>query len=114
MHLVASENTIAKTRRESLHLGFNSIRHVNTAVEWNVAVDPERMLSGWSSSFIKQTLLRDEYKWLLRNFPLRHVGFRRCDFIHRAADMHRAGAAARFRFPRTVFTQRVIDFEKCR
>ncbi len=101
---MTSENTIAKTRSESLDLGFNSIRHINAAVEWNVAVDPELMLFGWSSSFVKQTLLRDEYKWSLRNLPLRHVAFRRCNFIDRATEMNRAGVAASFRFPRNRLT----------
>src|SRR6266550_4566790 len=46
--------------------------------------------------------------------PPVQIAFRRCNFIQRAAEMDRAGAAASLRFPRNWFTQSVIDFENSR
>src|ERR1041385_4025596 len=76
-----------------------------------MTIGPERMLSAWCSSFIKQTLLCNQRKRTLGNFSARNAAFRRCDFINAAAEMNRARPTARFCCPRNWFTQRIIDFE---
>ena len=81
-HLVAGEDAIAKTGRESLDLRFDLIRHIRAAVERNMTVRPERVLATRRSRFIEQTLLRDQHKRTLGNFSARNLAFRRRNFVH--------------------------------
>ena len=111
---MAGENAIAETGSESLDLRFNVLRHIDVAVEWNMAVRPERVLTTRRARFIEQTLLRDQHKRALGNFSARNLAFRRRDFIDAAAEMNCACATAGFRFPWDRLTQRIIDFENSR
>ena len=113
-HLVAGEDAIAKTGSESLDLRFDLIRHIRAAVEWNMAVRPERVLTTRRSRFIEQTLLRDQHKRALGNFSAHNLAFRRRNFVHAAAEMNCACATAGFGFPWDRLTQRIIDFENSR
>src|ERR1043166_6522757 len=110
-NLVTSKNAIAKTGSETLDLRFDAIRHVDVTTKGNVAVGPQRMLSAWRPSFIKQTLLRNQRKRSLRNFPARHVAFGSSHLMHRASEMNCAGATAGFRFPRDWSAQGIVNFE---
>ena len=80
-HLVAGEDAIAKTGRESLDLRFDLIRHIRAAAERNMAVRPERVLTARRSRFIEQTLLRDQHERALGNFSAHNLAFRRRDFV---------------------------------
>ena len=99
-HFVAREDAIAKTGSESLDLRLNALRHVDLAVEWNMAVCPERVLPARGASFVKKALLRDQHKRAFGNFPARNVALSCGDFIDAASEMNCAGAAACFGFPR--------------
>src|SRR5512132_2401274 len=108
---MAGQNTIAKTGSESLDLRLDALRHVELAVEGNMAVRPERVLTTRRSRFIEQTLLRDQHERALGNFSAQNFAFRRRNFIDCAAEMNCACATAGFRFPWDRLTQRIIDFE---
>ena len=111
---MAGENAIAETGSESLDLRFNALRHIDLAVEWNMAVRPERVLTTRRARFIEQTLLRDQHKRAFGNFSPRNVALSCGDFIDATSEMNCAGATAGFRFPRDRLTQRIIDFENSR
>src|SRR5213082_4262992 len=96
---MAGQNTIAKTRRESLNLRFNLIRHIRAAVERNMAVRPERVLTTRRARFIEQTLLRDQHERALGNFSTRNLAFRRRDFVNAPTEMNCSCATASFGFP---------------
>ncbi len=97
---MAREDAIAKTGSESLDLRFNTLRHVDLAIEWNMAVCPKRVLPARGASFVKKTLLRDQHKRTFGNFPERNVALSCGDFIDAASKMNCAGMAAGFGFPR--------------
>ena len=113
-HFVAGENAIAKTGRESLNLRFDLIRHIRTAVEWNMAVRPERVLTTRRARFIEETLLRDQHERALGNFSTHNLAFRRRNFVYAATEMNCSCATANFGFPWDRLTQRIIDFENSR
>src|SRR5207253_7805530 len=121
---VAPENAIAETGGEPFDLRFDPLRHVDLVRRWtdsrwraterNVAIRPKCVLSARRARFVKQTLLRHQHKWTLRDFAARNVALGIGNFFNRAAEMNGAGAAAPFRFPRNRRRQRVIDFENSR
>src|SRR5437763_964393 len=111
---MAGQNTIAKTRRESLNLRFDLIRHIRAAVERNMAVRPERVPTTRRARFIKQTLLRDQHERALGNFSVCNVAFRHRNFVNAAADMNCACATTGFGFPRNRSTQRIINLKNSR
>ena len=82
---VTGQNAIAKTRRESLDLPFDPLRHVDVASERHVSVGPERIFAGGRACGVEETLLRNEHKRTLRNFSARNVAFSHGDFIECAA-----------------------------
>jgi len=67
---MAGENAIAETRRESLDLAVDSIGDVQLAIEWNMAISPERMLTVRRACFIEQTLLRHQHERAFRDFSV--------------------------------------------
>ena len=113
-HFVAGEDAIAKTGSESLDLRLNALRHVDLAVEWNMAVRPKRVLPARGASFVKKTLLRDQHKRTFGNFPARNVALSSGAFIDAASEMNCAGAAACFGFPWNRTIQGIVDFENPR
>ena len=111
---MAGQNTIAKTGRESFDLRFDLIRHVRAAVEWYVAIGPQRVLTTRCARFVEETLLSDEHERALGNFSARNLAFRRRDFVNVAADMNGSCLPASFGFPWARLPQRLIDFENSR
>src|SRR6266568_7659689 len=111
---MAGENAISETGRESLDLRFNLIRHIRAAIERDMAVRPERMLTTRRARFIEQTLLRDQHERALGNFSTHNLEFRRRDFVNAPSDMNCSCATASFGFPWDRLTQRIIDFENSR
>src|SRR4029453_15335063 len=108
------DNTIAKTGCESLDLRFDLIRHIRAAVERNVAVSPERVLTRRRARFIEHTFLREQPQPTLGNFSTRNIAFGRRNFVNAAAEMNCACATTSFGFPWDRLTQRIIDFENSR
>src|SRR6516164_8050614 len=108
------QNTIAKTRRESLNLRFDLIRHIPAAVEWSMAVRPKRVLATRGARFIEQTLLRNQHKRAFGDVPAHNLPFGRSDFVNAATEMNCSCATTSFGFPRNGFVERVIDFENSR
>src|SRR4030095_12017091 len=108
------DNTIAKTGCESLDLRFDLIRHTRAAVERNVAVSPERVLTRRRARFIEHTLFADHHERTPGIFPARNIAFGRRNFVNAVAEMNRACATTSFGFPWDRLTQRIIDFENSR
>src|SRR6266700_2372139 len=111
---MAGEDAIAETGRESLDLRFNLIRHIRAAVERNMAVRPERVLTTRRARFIEQTLLRDQHERALGNFSTHNLAFRRCECNNSPSEKNCSCATASFGFPWDRLTQRIIDFENSR
>ena len=111
---MAGEDAISETGRESLDLRFNLIRHIRAAVERNMAVRPERVLTTRRARLIEQTLLRDQHERAIGNFSTHNLAFRRRNFVYAATEMNCSCAPASFGFPWNWLTQRIIDFENSR
>src|SRR5215211_1174409 len=111
---MASEDGITETGRESFDLRFNLMRHIRGAVERNMAVRPERVLTARRACFIEHTLLRNQHEWARGNFSTRNLAFVRRDFVNTPSDMNCPRAPASFGFPWDRLTQRIIDFENSR
>ena len=111
---MAPEDAIAKARRESLDLRLNAVRHVDPAIEWNMAIRPERMASARRTRFVKKTLLCDEDKRALRNFSERNVALCRGNLVECSSEVNCAGATTSFGFPRDWFAEGIIDLENSR
>ena len=80
-HLVAGENAIAKTGRESLDLRFDLIRHIRAAVEWNMAVSPERVLTSGARVSSNKLCCATSTNGRSGIFPRDNLAFRRRNFI---------------------------------
>src|SRR5215469_16544801 len=96
---MSGENAIAKARCKSLNLRFDLIRHICTAVEWNMAVGPKRVLITRRARLIEETLLRNEDERALGNFSARNLAFRHRDFVNAPTEMNCSRATTRFGFP---------------
>jgi len=113
-HFVAGENAIAKAGRESLNLRFDLIRHIRTAVEWNMAIRPKRVLITRCARFIEETLLRDQHERALRNFSARNLALRCRAFVNAATEMNRSRTATCFGFPWDGLAQGIINLKNPR
>src|SRR5262245_44080368 len=111
---MAGQNTIAKTRRESLNLRLDLIRHIRAEVERDMAVRPKRMLTTGCARLVEQTLLCDEHERTLGNSSTGNRTFRLSNFVYAATEMNCSRATASFGFPWNRRAQRIIDFENSR
>ena len=70
---MAGKNAIAKTGSEPFDLRFDPLRHVDLAIERNMAVGPECVFTARRACFVKKTLLRHHHKRALGNFSARDI-----------------------------------------
>ena len=100
-----------KTRRETLHLRFDPLRHVLSPSVWHVAIRPRRVLTGRSAACVEQTRLRQQHKWPVRHRSLKRSALRSANFIERASQMHCSRLRAFTRCPGNRPAQRPIELE---
>src|SRR5262245_32718647 len=113
-HGVASEDTIAKARRETLDLALDRFSHAALRTVWNVTIGPERLAALRRSRGIEQTLLCDEHTGTVRMTTSGHRVFAFGNFFHAATEMERAGCAAIVCTPRHRGGECVIDLKNPR